>query len=94
MILSSHYVIKDILHTLKRKDAEEVRKICSKYASRYRNDKELIAICEIVSKELEEITEKDFMDIEIRLEELASTRKLDNTGGTGLWYSDRRKLNR
>ncbi len=94
MILSSHYVIKDILHTLKRKDAEEVRKICSKYAGRYRNDKELTAICSMVADEMEEITEKDILDIESRLEELASIRKLDNTGGTGLWYSDRRRLNR
>jgi hypothetical protein len=94
MILSSHYVLTDILHTLKRKDVEEIRKICGKYTSRYRNDKELTEICNLVSKELDEITRNNLTEMESRLEGLVCTRRLDNSGGTALWYTDRRRLNR
>jgi len=94
MILSSHYVIKDILHTVERRDVEEIKRICYKYTSRYRNDKELTRVCDIVMRDIDVIREKGLDEMKSRLEELLSVRKLDAAGGTGLWFADRRKINR
>lgn len=93
MILSSHYVIKDILHTLERGDIDEIRRACDKYASRYRYDEAFVGICNML-KESEELSERQQQEALTKLQELLSVRKIDSAGGTGLWYTDRRKLNR
>lgn len=93
MILSSHYVIKDMLHTLERGDAEEIKRACEKYSNRYKNDKAFIAVCNVVM-ESEELNEKEQEAIMHKLQDLLSVRKVNSSGGTGLWYTDRRKLNR
>ena len=94
MILSSHYVIKDILHTVERQDVEEIKKICQKYTNRYRNDRELTLVCDIVMRNYDKMREKELSEMKSKLEELLSIRKLDVAGGTGLWFADRRKINR
>lgn len=92
MILSSHYVIKDILHTVERRDVEEVKRLCEKYCERYQYDKELMGVCSIVSESNQgSLKEKDLSCMKKKLEELLSARKMDVSGGTSLWYSDRRK---
>ncbi len=93
MILSSHYVIKDIMHTVKKGDVSEIRKACNKYCTRYKNDQALVSVCNILT-ESEELEEKEQEEIMMRLQDLLSVRKVDSSGGTGLWYTDRRKLNR
>ncbi|MFZ2454854.1 MAG: hypothetical protein WAX07_00025 [Candidatus Altiarchaeia archaeon] len=93
MILSSHYVIKDILHTVENGDAGEIRKICDKYCDRYRNDESLAAVCSLVSEEDSgRLSEKRLSEIRTRLQELLSVRRLDSSGGTNLWFVDRRKV--
>lgn len=91
MILSSHYVIRDILHTFERGDAEEIKKVCDKYCARYRYDKELLEICGVI-REKGIGSSKDEGYIKNLLEELLSSRSVESSGGTTLWYSDRRKL--
>jgi hypothetical protein len=93
MILSSHYVIKDMMHTVERGDASEIRRACEKYCNRYKNDKAFVSVCNILM-ESEELEEKEQEEIMMKLQDLLSVRKVDSSGGTGLWYTDRRKLNR
>lgn len=93
MILSSHYVIKDILHTVENGDAGEIRKICDKYCDRYRNDEGLASVCGLISEEdVGQLSEKRLSEIRVRLQELLSARRLDVSGGTNLWFVDRRRL--
>jgi len=95
MILSSHYVIKDVLHTVQRGDAEEIKKVCDKYCGRYRNDEGLAAVCSLIAEEdTGRLSEETLCEIRTLLEDLLSVRKIDSHGGTGLWFSDRRKINR
>lgn len=93
MILSSHYVIKDVLHTVQRGDAEEIRKACEKYSGRYQHDEAFVGICNILM-DIEELDGKDQQEILTKLQDLLSVRKMDSSGGTGLWFTDRRKINR
>jgi hypothetical protein len=94
MILSSHYVLKDILHTLERRDLEETKKLCEKYCERYRNDQELIKACSLMSERAGSLRDRNMSEMKNKLEELLSARKMDVSGGTNLWYSDRRKSTR
>jgi len=92
MILSSHYVIKDILHTLESGDAVEIRKVCEKYCERYRDDEALVAVCSLVSSEdAGRLSDKKLSEMRNRLQDLLSMRRLDSAGGTNLWFGDRRK---
>ena len=93
MILSSHYVIKDVMHTIQRGDAGEIRKACEKYAGRYQHDEAFVGICNALM-EVEELNEKDQQETLTKLQDLLSVRKVDSSGGTGLWFSDLRKINR
>jgi hypothetical protein len=92
MILSSHYVIKDVMHTVQRGDAEEIRKACEKYSGRYRHDDAFCGICNALMDE--ELSEKEQQETLTKLQDLLSVRKTDSSGGTGLWFTDRRKINR
>jgi hypothetical protein len=93
MILSSQYIIKDIMHTLERGDTDEIRRACEKYGGRYKNDSAFVSVCSVLM-EYEELDEKEQEAIMLKLQELLSIRRVDSSGGTGLWYTDRRKLNR
>ena len=75
MVIPSHYVIRDILHTVRSRNSEEIRKTCEKYASRYRDDTELAEVCSVVSTDAGKIREKEFGEMESMLEELLSARR-------------------
>ena len=75
MIVPSHYVIRDILHTVRSRNSEEIRRTCVKYASRYRDDAELAEVCSIVSTDTGEMHESGFAEMESMLEELLSARR-------------------
>lgn len=92
MIFASHYVIEDLLHTLEGGDIEEMRKMCEKYCGRYKNDSELIRTCNMIPIDLEEIGDETLKDIKSRLKELSSARRLETSGGTRLWFEDRRRI--
>lgn len=92
MILASHYVIEDLLHILEDGDIEEIRKICEKYCRRYKNDSDLIRICNMILDLEEEAGDEILEDIKSRLKELSNTRRLETSGGTRLWFEDRRRI--
>lgn len=89
-IIASHYVLNDILLTLESGDIEDLRRVCEKYVSRYDNDDELIRVCSMVSGP--KVGRKTLDDMRCMLEELIDVRRLENSGGTDLWFSDRRKM--
>ena len=70
-----------------------IKKACEKYAGRYQHDEAFVGICNALM-EVEELNEKDQQEILTQLQDLLSVRKVDSSGGTGLWFSDRRKINR
>ena len=95
MIIASHYVVKDLLLIMKSGDAEEIRKSCAMFSGRYKDDKELVSLCNqalgIIEKKKKFKEDKDFKDIESKFEELERTRVTADGSSSGLWYSDRRK---
>jgi len=89
-IFASHYVINDILMTVERGDLEDIRRICDKYVSRYKSDDELFAVCNRIIFEKE--IGKDVIEaLKAGLKELSGTRRLEGSGGTNLWFNDRRE---
>ncbi len=89
-IFASHYVINDILMTIERGDLEDVRRICDKYVSRYKSDDELFQICNRILFE-KEISQDVVEEISSGLKALSSIRRLEGSGGSNIWFSDRRK---
>ena len=90
MIIASHYVLNDILLTLDTGEAEDIRRVCNKYVSRYENDDALIRVCNMALGS--KVGKKAIEDMRCMLEELIDIRRLENSGGTDLWFSDRRKI--
>jgi hypothetical protein len=95
MILASHYVVKDVLLVLKSGDPEEIKKSCAMFSGRYKDDKELVSLCnqtfEIMEKNRKFKEDPKFKDIESKFKELERTRVTADGSSSGLWYSDRRK---
>jgi len=89
-ITASHYVLNDILLTLESGDIEGLQRVCQKYMSRYDNDDELVRVCNMVNTP--KVGRKTIQDMKYMLEDLIDLRRLDNSGGTDLWFSDRRKV--
>jgi hypothetical protein len=96
MIIASHYVVKDLLLVFQSGDAEEIRKSCRMFSDRYKDDKELVALCnqavEIMDKNKKFKDDKKFKDIESKFKELERTRVTSDASSQGLWYSDRRSV--
>ena len=95
MIIASHYVVKDLLLVLQSGNADEIKKSCKMFSERYKDDKELIALCsqacEIVEKNKKFKDDATFKGIEAKFKELEQTRITSDASSQGLWYSDRRK---
>jgi len=60
MIEPSNYIIKDIIHTMKVEDANEIKKVCEKYGARYENSQ---PISEILTSTLKWITIGDSLSV-------------------------------
>jgi len=97
MILASHYIIKDVLHTLRNADDDETVKICKKYTERYKEDSEFTGLCNMLVQYIDEHKgkkakdEKKLAGIESKLEDLSRFRVQTAASSMGLWYSERRK---
>ncbi|MEA3254890.1 MAG: hypothetical protein U9Q22_03530 [Candidatus Altiarchaeota archaeon] len=89
MILASHYVIEDLLYMLKSGDLKRTKKLCEKFGSRYKNDSDLLRICNMVLVP-EEVDDKLLEDVQSRFKELSNARRLETSGGTRLWFEKRR----
>jgi hypothetical protein len=75
MIQPSLYIIRDILCTLKSRDVKEIRKVCVKYADRFRNDKDLTSVCKIVLGGSDKVSEKDLGRMESLFQKLLGARR-------------------
>ncbi len=89
-IIASHYVLNDILLTLDTGELEDIRRVCNKYVCRYGNDDALVRVCNMALGA--KVGRKALEDMRCMLEELIDIRRLENSGGTELWFSDRRKV--
>ena len=89
-IIASHYVLNDILLTLDTGEMDDIRRVCEKYVSRYDNDDALIRVCSMALGS--KVGRKAIEDMRCMIEELIDIRRLENSGGTDLWFSDRRKV--
>jgi len=89
MVTASHYILRDVLSLLERDRTERLEEICSCYAKRYAGDKEFQ---EIVTQILLALKTDDNLleELKPRISELITTRKIGTSGGTKLWFSDRR----
>ena len=72
-------------------DVEEIKKICAKYCERYEHDDELLQVCGMI-KGKGQVSDKDMGVLKTNLEGLLASRGVESSGGTALWFSDRRKL--
>jgi hypothetical protein len=96
MLIASHYVVKDLLLVFQSGKAEEIKKSCKMFSDRYKDDKELVALCnqalEAIEKNKKFAEDKKFKDVEAKFKELEQTRVTADATGHGLWYSDRRSV--
>lgn len=94
MIVASHYVIKDLLLAFQSGNAEEIKKSCTMFSDRYKEDKELNALCceaaDIIGKNKKFADDAKFKDIVSKFRDLERFRVTADATGHGLWYSERR----
>jgi hypothetical protein len=90
MVLASHYVIKSISIVLEKKDLTESEDVCDKFSRRYVGDEELQRICNDFKSYLSTRDDEELEKIKLALKKLKDVRKRETSGGTRLWYKDRR----
>ena len=96
MLIASHYVVKDLLLVFQSGNAEEIKKSCKMFSDRYKDDKELVALCnqavEVIEKTKKFSDDTKFKDVQSKFKELERTRVTSDASSQGLWYSDRRSV--
>lgn len=90
MILASHYVVEGLLYVLEGGNPEDIKKMCEKYSQRYNHDSKLVNLCNMLIGP-KEIDDKTLEDMKSKFRELSNARKLETSGGTRLWFEDRRR---
>lgn len=89
-MLVSHFVLREVLKALEKDKKEELKSMCDKISERYPKDEEAGELCKQVKKYIKKTQKVKKKKLEKELEDLISTRKLESSGGAGLWYKDRR----
>lgn len=90
MVLASHYVIKSISIVLEKQDIPKGTEVCNKFSKRYSEDADLQRIFNEFKAYLETRDDGELKKIKTALKRLTSIRKSETSGGTRLWYKDRR----
>ncbi len=88
MTLASHYVLEEILNSLR--DVKGAGNVLEKFCIRYSDDIELTDICREFRNYLKSKDPKSLENIEKSLKELINSRGREAGGGEILWYKDRR----
>lgn len=86
----SHWVIEDMLKAAESGNPKELDKLCSQYAKKYPQDFEIRDLRGQVKDFLKSKDSKKLAEIRKKLKFLAESRKLESSGGTQLWFGDRR----
>ena len=89
-MFASHWVIEDILELAKEDTMKEFKNAINRYAKRYPKDFELREINKEMKDFLKTKDKKKLSEIKKRLKDLADARKMESSGGTQLWFGDRR----
>jgi len=90
MVLASHYVIKNMFRVLESRDVVEAKEIFKKFSVRYSDDTKLVRIYNEYSKYLKSRDPEKLDEIKSTLNRLKDIRKRETSGGTRLWFKDRR----
>jgi 16S rRNA C967 or C1407 C5-methylase (RsmB/RsmF family) len=90
-MFASHWIVEDILKAAEEKNIKELERLCKKYAKRYPNDFEIHEINKDVKEYLKRKNDRKLREIKSKLKSLVDARKLESSGGTGLWFGDTRR---
>lgn len=89
-MFASHWIIEDILKAAEEKNFEELKKLSSTYAKKYPKDFEIRELNNEVKEFLKTKNSRKLNEIRKKLKNLMEARKLESSGGTALWFGDRR----
>ena len=89
MAIASYFIFKDILDSIEHDDQDILEK-CRIFMERYPDDRELTDICNRISENMETKDTEQIERIKEDLRELINSRHIEASGGTHLWYRERR----
>lgn len=84
---ASHWVIEDIVKAIESKDKKKIESAFKEFYKRYPHDTEIVKLCKEYLKTKDS---KLLNQMKARLRVLAGERKMENAGGSQLWFGDRR----
>ncbi len=87
---ASHYVFMDLEEMIKNEKYMKLKEISEKYCERYTEDEDLKRICCNIIELLKSKNYDGLEAIRNDLKRLISSRKLQTSGGTKLWFDSRR----
>jgi len=90
MVTASHYILRDVLSLMERDRTERLEEVCSCYAKRYSSDEEFQELVSQILLGLETDDNGILEGLKPKISELITTRKIETSGGTKLWFRDRR----
>ncbi len=90
-MIASRWIIEKIIRFLKDEKRKEKRKEMDTLFGRYSDDSDLQKIKKDIDSYFKKPTEKSLNAIMKKLENLVRTRKIESSGGTRLWFGDRRR---
>lgn len=88
---ASKWVIQKLIELLRSEDGSAGFSEMKKIFARYPDDMTLSKIGKDFNDYAEKPTKKKLSDIKRKLENMLKTRKFETSGGTTLWFGDRRK---
>lgn len=89
-MLASHWIPKKLLKSMD--NLKTLESLAKKFLQHYKDDEELVNVCNEIKKYVKKPTNKKRKEIEMKLKKLIGVRKIGGSGGTGLWYKDVRVL--
>jgi len=90
MVLASHYIFMDVLSLLERNKTERLGEVCTCYTRRYSDDDEFQELISPILVALEDNNNGVLDELKPRIRDVISSRRIEISGGTKLWFKSRR----
>jgi len=91
MVVASHYIFRDVLDLISRDRMDRLEEVCDGYSRRYQDDQEFQQVCGWISRYMHSDKNNGELEhIRDRLQELIKIRRLEVSGGSKLWFVERR----
>ncbi len=94
MVLASHYIFMDVLSLLERNRTERLEEVCTGYSKRYSDDDEFQELISIILTALEDSNNGVLDELKPRIRNAIASRRIETSGGTKLWFKNRRASHR